>query len=75
MAHSVNSLRCNNSSALGVTADIRNVLSLVVHAQGDDEHVAVLVVDERAPELVHAGSSVLEVDVTGQRNARGVEAE
>jgi hypothetical protein len=30
--------------------------------------------DERTPELIHAGRAVIEVDVRGQRDARGVEA-
>jgi hypothetical protein len=33
------------SVAIGVTADIRNVLPLVAHAQGDDEYVAASVLN------------------------------
>jgi hypothetical protein len=52
----------------GHDADIERCptpLSLAALAQRDDEHVAVLKVDERAPELVHAGRPVFEVDPRG----------
>jgi hypothetical protein len=50
-------------------------LALLARAQRDDDHVAILIVDELLPELVHAGRTVLEIDAGRQRDARRVEAE
>jgi hypothetical protein len=49
MAQSGQSRHCNILSVVGVRADIRNVLPLVARANGHDEHVEMLKIDERAP--------------------------
>jgi hypothetical protein len=49
-------------------------LPLVAHAQRDDEHVAMLKLDQLVPKFIHTGRAVLKVDARRPRDARGVEA-
>src|SRR5450631_1138314 len=50
-------------------------LALVVGAQRDDNHIAILKFDQRAPEIIHSRRSVIEAYSRRQRDGRRVEAE